>query len=77
MSRDVDMTIEGAYSQSKTTADDLLSAAISILVERFGEGEWTTKDAIELCKVMTSDFNNSMICMKLQEIRDILSEGNE
>lgn len=72
MSREVLITIENAFSQARMTADDYLGSAIDILDKH--EMPYKVSDAIELAKVMATDFNTAIISMKLQEIRDAIED---
>jgi len=72
VSREVLITIENAFSQARMTADDYLGSAIDILDKH--EMPYKVSDAIELAKVMATDFNTAIISMKLQEIRDAIED---
>jgi hypothetical protein len=70
--RDVDLDGTSAMRQAGMTATDYLSKAYDILKQDY-DG-WSVGDAIELAKVMAQDFHTSMMCMKMQEIRDAVQE---
>ncbi len=59
----------GAMRQAGMTAEHYLNAAIKILRDN-QKGNFAMSDAIQLSKVMAMDFDTSMMCMKMQEIRD-------
>jgi len=61
-----------AMRQAGMTADDYLSKAYTILKNEYDD--WTIRDAIELAKIMSQDFHTSMMCMKMQEIRDAVNQ---
>lgn len=65
----------GALRQAILTAEDFLRCASRILDK--SDDRWTIRDAIELAKVMATDFNTSMMCLKLQEIRDALTNSKD
>ena len=67
---DVELDADGALRQAGITADHYLNVAIEILNSK--EYTWNIKDAIELAKVMATDFDTAMMCTKIQEIRDAL-----
>ncbi len=75
MKEDIDLDGSSAMRQAGMTADDYLSKAYKILKNEY-EG-WDVKDAIELAKVMAQDFHTAMMCIKMQEIRDAISEFSE
>lgn len=62
-------SIDNALNQAVATAEDYLNNAYRILKKNHYEG-WEVKEAVELAKVMASDFHTSIMCLKLQEIRD-------
>lgn len=63
---------KSSMRQAGMTAEDYLSKAYKILNDE--HDDWTVSDAIELAKIMAKDFHTSMMCMKMQEIRDALHE---
>lgn len=65
---EVQLDSDGAMRQAGMTAEHYLNAAYKILTD--GDWEFNTSDAIELSKVMATDFHTCMMCMKMQEIRD-------
>ena len=69
---DVDLDGESAMRKAGMTAADYLSKAYDILKEDYDK--WSVGDAIELAKIMAQDFHTSMMCMKMQEIRDSIHE---
>lgn len=68
MSFDFDLSADGAMRQAGMTAEDYLSKAYKILKDEYED--WTVKEAIELAKIMAQDFHTSVMCVKMQEIRD-------
>ncbi len=72
---EVQLDITGAVRQAVMTADDYLSKSYEILHGEYDN--WTVRDAIELSKVMAQDFHTAMMCMKMQEIRDVINELKE
>jgi len=68
---EVQLDGESAIRQAGMTADDYLSKAYKILED--GYENWSVRDAIELAKVMAQDFHTTMMCMKMQEIRDAIN----
>jgi hypothetical protein len=68
MDQEFNISIDNAMRQSALTAEDYLSKAYKILDDTYDE--WSIRDAIELAKIMAADFHTSMMCLKLQEIRD-------
>ena len=69
---DIYLDPTSAMRQAGMTAEDYLSKAYKILNDEYND--WTVRDAIELAKIMAEDFHTSMMCMKMQEIRDALNE---
>lgn len=69
---DFKLNPDDAMRQAGMTADDYLSKAYAILREN--PENCSARDAIELSKVMAQDFHTSMMCLKLQEIRDSLKD---
>lgn len=65
---DVNLNHAQAMKQAGMTADDYLSHAYEILRKDYEN--WSIGDAIELSKVIAQDFHTTMMCMKMQEIRD-------
>jgi hypothetical protein len=72
---EVQLDGDSAMRQSGMTADDYLSKSYKILED--GYENWSVRDAIELAKVMAQDYHTSMMCMKMQEIRDAIKEKEE
>ncbi len=66
----------GAMRQAGMTAEHYLNAAIKILRDN-QKGNFAMSDAIQLSKVMAMDFDTSMMCMKMQEIRDAIDRMTE
>ena len=71
---DFDISPESAIRQAGNTADDYLVKAFRILEDY---DKFTLSDAIELTKVMAQDFHTSIMCMKMQEIRDAINQIKE
>jgi hypothetical protein len=70
MSTEIVLTIDQAFRQAKATAHDYLMDAYKIMSE--GYDSWEMADVIALAHIMALDFNNTALCIKLQEIRDVL-----
>lgn len=72
-----EMTIgfSDAMDQAVGTAEYYVNKANRYL-ENWGK-DYTIRDAIELAKIMSSDFNNTVMCIKLQEIRDAIEKISE
>lgn len=68
---DVQLEPTDAMRQAWMTAEHYLNAAYTVLKQNDYE-DWTVRDAIELAKVMATDFNTAMMSMKLQELRDAI-----
>ncbi len=68
------LTTIQAFEQAKMTAHDYLFSAKDTLRKTCEENEpFSISDCIELAKVMAMDFQTSMYCAKMQEIRAMLS----
>ena len=72
MSSEVMLDGTSAMRQAGYTAEHYLNAAYKILKDNEYE-DWKVRDAIELAKIMATDFHTAMMSMKLQEIRDAIS----
>ena len=72
---DFELSPTDAMRQAGMTADDYLSKAFKILKDDYED--WTIRDAIELGKIMAQDFHTSMMCLKMQEIRDVIRFGDK
>lgn len=72
---DVDLEPYDAMRQASLTAAHYMAEAYSILKNDYED--WTISDVIELSKIMAQDFNTAMMSIKMQEIRDAISERNE
>lgn len=71
---EVELDCDSAMRQAGMTAEDYLSKAYKILKDEYED--WSVRDAIELAKVISQDFHTTMMCMKMQEIRDAIQERN-
>lgn len=69
---EVQLSGDGAMRQAWMTAEHYLIYAFRVLKD-CGYDEWSVRDAIELSKIMATDFNTAMMSMKLQEIRDSIN----
>ena len=72
MNQEITLSLDQAFSQVEPTADKYLRESYKILKDSYED--FTVSDAIELAKVMASDFNSTMLIIKLQEIRDKLEK---
>jgi hypothetical protein len=71
-SHEVDLSIDNALNQADITASHYLGKSIEILGKI--DLNWEMKDAIALAHIMAIDFGTAVLSMKLQEIRDAITE---
>jgi len=69
---DLKIYIKSALNQASKTSSHYLGESYKIL--NCECGDWSVGDAIELAKVMAQNFHTSMMCLKMQEIRDAIKE---
>ncbi len=73
MSNEISINFENAMEQAAYTAEFYLNKSYKILENN--EKEFTVSNAIELAKIMCSDFNATVSHIKMQEIRDAIEEN--
>lgn len=72
---EVQLDSTSAMRQAGMTADDYLGMAKNILKNHDDDVfDWTLKEAVELAKVISKDFHTTMMCLKMQEIRDAIND---
>lgn len=57
--------------EAKITARKSLEEAYSLLND--GYDDWSVGDAIQLAKIISQDIHMTRICMKMDEIKEILN----